>query len=108
MTGVNAEHLVFFPRQAGGPRWFLWSADGGGAKASAVPLLEERGRSATARVVTGRLRAETVRGVELSIADGLVALAVLDADDLARVPASVATWSLAAKLALDLIARERV
>jgi superfamily II DNA or RNA helicase len=35
-------------------------------------------------------------------------LAALAADDLGRVPASVAAWSLAAKLALDLVARERV
>jgi len=51
---------------------------------------------------------EEVAGVAIPLADALPALVALAADSLERLPPSVAAWSLATKLALDLIARERI
>ena len=106
-AGVTA-HLVFFPRSAGGPRWFLWGLEPNTSGAEPLRPLAALGTPATARVVSERLRSEAVSGLDIQIGDGLATLGALDAHDLAGVPASVAAWSLAAKLALELIARERV
>jgi superfamily II DNA or RNA helicase len=59
-------------------------------------------------VVTEALVARRTPGVTLPLIESTAALAGLPADALARLPASVAAWSLAAKLSLDLVARERV
>ncbi|MBI2460402.1 MAG: DEAD/DEAH box helicase [Candidatus Rokubacteria bacterium] len=47
-------------------------------------------------------------GLRIPLSDGAAVLAGLAAADLDRIPASVAAWSLAAKLALELMARERI
>jgi SNF2 family DNA or RNA helicase len=49
-----------------------------------------------------------VTGVAIPLSQGLSALARWPSEDLETAPPSAATWSLAAKLALDLVARERV
>jgi hypothetical protein len=61
-----------------------------------------------ATVVTAKRAAERVHGVSIPLGAAVPILATLAADDVGRVPASVGAWSLATKLALDLIARERV
>ncbi|MDR7539961.1 MAG: DEAD/DEAH box helicase [Armatimonadota bacterium] len=97
-------HLVYHPSPA--PRLFLWGRrpDGEAVTGPLVAL----GRPDTAQVVTDRGRARRVRGVAVDLLEGVAALAALEARDLGRAPASVAAWSLAAKLCLDLVARERV
>lgn len=99
-------HLVFLPRPRFAPRLFLWGRDRG--RPRGIEGFALLGRQATATVVTDRLRAKRVSGFGIPLLEGVAALAALDASDLKRMPASVAGWSLAAKLALDLVARERL
>jgi superfamily II DNA or RNA helicase len=47
-------------------------------------------------------------GVKLPLFDTMAKLAVVPAADIESLPGSVATWVLASKLAMDLVARERV
>src|SRR5690606_10169168 len=47
-------------------------------------------------------------GFKLPLFDAMARLAVVPAADIERLPGSVATWVLASKLAMDLVARERV
>jgi hypothetical protein len=105
--------LLFIPRAAGGPHFFLWprphtpapahSPDGG-----ALAALMAAAEDSAARVVTEARRSERVEGSAIPLAHALPVLAAMPADDLAVAPPSVAAWSLAAKLALDLAARERM
>jgi hypothetical protein len=100
-------YLVFLPRPAGGPNFFFWGTDPGRASFRVIDRLTALGRRATIRVVTDGLSVERVSGLGIPLLDGVAVLAGLEAD-LDRLPASVAAWSLAAKLALDLVARERI
>jgi SNF2 family DNA or RNA helicase len=59
-------------------------------------------------LVTDTLQVRKVSGARIPLLEGLALLAAFETVDLDRVPASMAAWSLAAKLALDLVARERV
>jgi superfamily II DNA or RNA helicase len=104
----STHQLVYVPRAAGGPGLFLWPAPAEHGHAEPVARLAALGRPAAVRLVTDRLVVEEVQGLALPLLDGVAALVGLDAADLARVPASVAGFSLAAKLALDLVARERI
>ncbi len=70
--------------------------------------LAAAGTPHVAAVVTETGAVERVKGVAISFERGLGMLAALPADDLGAVPPSIAAWSLATKLALDLIARERI
>jgi len=97
-------HLVYEPEPV--PRLFLWGEDR--SSHPAIERLTSLGERVTARILTDRSAVERVRGTALPLVDGTAALARIDTADLERLPASVAAWSLAAKLALDLIARERV
>ncbi|MDP2955729.1 MAG: hypothetical protein Q8N53_04855, partial [Longimicrobiales bacterium] len=97
-------HLVYQPAPA--PRFFLWGDDA--FHSPVVERLASLGRRAAARVVTDRLAARQVRGKAIGLLEATAALAALDAHDLERIPASVAAWSLAAKLGLDIVARERI
>ncbi|MBM4380212.1 MAG: DEAD/DEAH box helicase [Deltaproteobacteria bacterium] len=47
-------------------------------------------------------------GLKLPLLDSLAALAVVPAGELEGLPGSVASWTLASKLVMDLVARERV
>ncbi len=101
-------HLLFRPRPAGGPQFFLWGRESDSASAAILERLAALGRHATAQVVTDHGRVERVPGFGISPLDGVAVLAGLGTADLDRIPASVVAWTLAAKLALDLVARERV
>jgi hypothetical protein len=70
--------------------------------------LASRGRPATRALVDHTGVVANVDGLALSLAEALPVLAALPADDIDAVPPSLAAWSLATKLALDLVARERV
>jgi hypothetical protein len=109
--------LVFIPRAAGRPRFFLWPrqhspapdhAPDGGARVPALAALAAAADPSTARVVTEARHVERVAGVAVPLAPALAVLAAMPADDLAAAPPPLAAWSLAAKLALDLVARERM
>jgi SNF2 domain-containing protein/SNF2 helicase protein/helicase-like protein len=102
--------LVFVPPAAGGPHLFLWQEEGDtdAVRHAMEKELADAGQPAMASVVTATGEAAPVSGVTIALAQALPVLAALPADDIAQVPASVAAWSLAAKLALDLIARERL
>ncbi|WP_437993961.1 DEAD/DEAH box helicase [Sorangium sp. So ce145] len=94
--------LVFLP---GDLRFFLWDD-------TAVDQLAARSLGATtpaeAIVVSEAGRAVRKAGEAAGLLGGLAALASMAQDDLERAPPSVAAWSLASKLALDLVVRERV
>ena len=103
-----ARHLLFLPRSARGPAFFLWPDDAERPGSSAVNRLGAVGTGARARVVTDRRSVATVRGRSIPFLDAVAILAGVEAAELERLPASIAGWSLAAKLALELVARERV
>ncbi|MBI5433789.1 MAG: DEAD/DEAH box helicase [Planctomycetes bacterium] len=92
-------HLLFLPH--GHARFFAWGADRAAA-ANAGAL------AARARVVDEEHAAREVEGVEIPLLDALPALAAVEAEELERASPSVAVWSCAAKLALELVARERI
>ncbi|WP_437787641.1 DEAD/DEAH box helicase [Sorangium sp. So ce1097] len=94
--------LVFLP---GDLRFFFWGdtdADRLAARSlgAAAP--------AEALVVSEAGRVERKAGEAAPLLDGVAALTGMSQDDLGRAPPSVAAWSLASKLALDLVVRERV
>ncbi|HKE18111.1 MAG TPA: DEAD/DEAH box helicase, partial [Kofleriaceae bacterium] len=101
MSGAAPLHVVFLPERDA-PRFFLW-----GAGAAGSPLAAG-GRAESARVLGEDLRLVDQRGVSLALLDGLTRLAQLGAAEVERAPASLAAWSSAAKLALELVARERL
>jgi hypothetical protein len=102
-------HLVFEPRADGGPRFLLWPAEqASDGHASVVADLAKSGETVTATVVTAKRAAERVHGIAIPLGAAVPLLAAVAADDVGRLPASVGAWSLATKLALDLVARERV
>ncbi len=107
-------HLTFLPPAEGlsplerGAHWFLWGIGDAGPGTRHLEPLRAAGRPASARLVTGHLAVEPVDGLEVPLGDGLPLLARLGGDELERVPASVAAWSLAAKFALELVSRERI
>ncbi|WP_437665007.1 SNF2-related protein [Sorangium sp. So ce1182] len=94
--------LVFLPDDL---RFFLWDD-------TAPERLAARSLGATtpaeAVVVSEAGRAVRKAGEAAALLDGVAALARMAQDDLGRAPPSVAAWSLASKLALDLVVRERV
>ncbi|HEX4339136.1 MAG TPA: DEAD/DEAH box helicase [Polyangiaceae bacterium] len=85
---------------------FLWG-DELGVAARDVPRLAEGGEPHQANLVTPSGRRD-VDGLKLSLFDAVSTLAVVPAPALETLPASVVTWTLASKLALELLARERV
>jgi len=96
-----APHLVFLP-SPGAPRLFLWGAGAGASALSAC------GEPARARLVDETLLPRQIEGVAIPLLDALPRLAAMTTEEMERAPASVAAWSLAAKLALDLVGRERL
>ncbi|WP_437728378.1 DEAD/DEAH box helicase [Sorangium sp. So ce861] len=94
--------LVFLPDDL---RFFLWDD-------TAPDRLAARSLGATtpakAVVVSEAGRAVRKAGEAAPLLDGVSALARMAQGDLERAPPSVAAWSLASKLALDLVVRERV
>jgi superfamily II DNA or RNA helicase len=104
----GAHHLVLVPRAAGGPHWFVWGDTLDEHAAEPIGSLVTSGRPATSRLIAETLEPRHVTGHAIPLVDGIAPLAALDASLLSRVSGSIAAWSLGAKLALDLIARERL
>src|SRR5215470_7689799 len=108
-------HLVFLPPRPGPARFFLWSdgasRDGQGprdARAAGVGELADLGAPGAATIVTAAAALAEVPGIVIQLERAVRLLATLPASDLNAMPPSVSAWSLAAKLAFDLIARERM
>jgi superfamily II DNA or RNA helicase len=83
---------------------FLWGEE------SAPPGLSRIGQSGgpwSTRLLTPSGVRQT-DGVKLPLLDTLAALAAVPAGELEGLPGSVASWALASKLVMDLVARERV
>jgi hypothetical protein len=93
--------LVYVPEME---KLFLW---GDGAAPREAAGIDLSGKRAMADVVTPEGR-RTVHGAELALLDTAAMLAVVPAAELEALPASIATWTLASKLAMELLARERV
>jgi len=91
--------LVYLP-DVGAP--FLW----GEPMPPELRTIEARSVARSAAIVTPTGRRE-VTGAELPLLEVVAALAVAPADAPER-PASIAAWVIASKLALELVARERV
>jgi superfamily II DNA or RNA helicase len=93
--------LVYLPDRG---EFFLWgeerAARGGNDLAS-------KGKPTVAAVVQPGKRGE-VEGIALPLFETMARLAVTPAADIPALPGSIATWTLASKLALDLVSRERV
>ncbi len=98
MAGV---HLLFVP-DPDQPHWLLWGSE---AAHSPLAVLGEPG---TQVIPDEAFKLRRVRGYRLPLLDGAVQLAALTQAELPQLPPSVAVWSLAAKLGLELVAREQV
>jgi SNF2-related domain/SNF2 Helicase protein/Helicase conserved C-terminal domain len=90
--------LVFVPDRS---EFFAW-----GERAE-LELLGGAGRPEELELVTPRKRAR-VAGTALPLVETVARLSAVRAADVPALPGSVAVWSLASKLALDLVSRERV
>src|SRR5262245_18590029 len=82
----------------------LWGSD---PAPRPLPGLKEAGEAQTTTLLTPEGLRETA-GLVLPLFDTLAQLAAVPAADVESLTGSVATWVLASKLAMDLVARERV
>ncbi|HEU5072817.1 MAG TPA: DEAD/DEAH box helicase [Polyangiaceae bacterium] len=83
---------------------FLWDED---PPPRALPALDRGGEAWTAALVTPAGTREQ-QGLKLPLSETLAQLAIVPASEMENLPGSVATWVLASKLAMDLVARECV
>ncbi len=83
---------------------FLWGTE---PAPRALPALGQGGEPWSATLVAPEGLCDAA-GFKLPLLDTMARLAVVPAADLESLPGSVATWVLASKLAMDLVARERV
>ncbi len=93
-------HLLFVPDYQRA-HWLLWGSE---AAQSPLAILGEP----TSRVIPDeKLCLRRVRGYRLPLLEGVVQLAAIKQAELPDLAASVAVWSLASKLGLELVAREQ-
>jgi superfamily II DNA or RNA helicase len=83
---------------------FLWGTE---PAPRGLPALAQGGGPWCATLVAPEGLSDT-SGLKLPLLDTMAKLAVVPAADIESLPGSVATWVLASKLAMDLVARERV
>jgi len=100
-AGAGEVHLVFIPDWQR-PRFLLWG------NAAAEHEFAVLGEPAVASLLDADLQIREVPGYALPVLDATRALAGLNASQLPRESPSVAVWSLAAKLLLELVTRERI
>ncbi|MDH5491009.1 MAG: DEAD/DEAH box helicase [Myxococcales bacterium] len=93
--------LVFLPDRRS---FLLWGDD---CAPACLVSVAQRGTPDEAELVTPAKRAR-VAGTSLPLLDTAAALAVVPVHEVPRLAGSVAAWTLASKLALDLVGRERV
>ena len=100
--------LVFLPDRS---ELFHWGDDPPSAVLAELTARVERGE---AELVVPRgprakgVVAQPVLGSRLPLLDAVASLSVVPAAEVERLSAAVAVWTLASKLALDLVSRERV
>ncbi len=94
-------HVLFLPDRHA-PRFFVW---GEGTQASALCA---GGVPERVTLIGETLALCAVEGIGVPLLDALPRLAALESSALERASASTAAWSAAAKLALDLVGRERL
>jgi SNF2 family DNA or RNA helicase len=99
-AGAAALHVVFIPDRDA-PRFFLW-----GDAATASPL-GSLGVAACESLADESLEVREITGIAVPLAAALPPLAAIGGVELLEAAPSLAAWSLAAKLVLDLVARER-
>ncbi len=95
--------LVFLPTRN---EFFIWDEEPCATGAAVIHELLETGAPALATVIAPA-RSGHVEGRALPLLPTLTHLAAQPLADLARLPASVASWAHASQLALDLASRER-
>ncbi|HEY3500527.1 MAG TPA: SNF2 helicase-associated domain-containing protein, partial [Polyangiaceae bacterium] len=83
---------------------FLWGTE---PAPRVLPALGQGGQPWSAALVAPEGLCDAA-GLKLPLCDTVARLAVVPAADIESLPGSVATWVLASKLAMDLVARERV
>src|SRR4051794_6795742 len=93
--------LVYLPEREA---LFLWGSE---ATPRELPALASQATAHSAVVVTPEGRRQTA-GLSLPLLETVAMLAVVPAAVLETLPASVATWTLASKLAIELVSRERL
>ncbi|HEY8944096.1 MAG TPA: SNF2 helicase-associated domain-containing protein, partial [Polyangiaceae bacterium] len=93
--------LVYLPNAEA---LFLWGSE---PAPHALPHLGRNGEIWSTVLVAPEGQRETT-GLKLPLLETMAELAVVPTADLESLPGSVATWVLASKLAMDLVARERV
>lgn len=93
--------LVYLPAEEA---LFLWQAE---RELRSLPELGTGGTKTSTWLVTPEGRSE-VAGVKLPLLETATTLASVPARELEELPATVAIWSLASKLGMELVARERV
>jgi SNF2 family DNA or RNA helicase len=94
--------FVFVPERSA----FFLSASG-----PPVPLadaLARAGERATADLVVPPGRRSRVKGVDVPLLDAVALCAAVRAVEVEELPGPLAAWTIACKLALDLVARERI
>ncbi len=94
-------HLLFIP-DVQSPHWLLWGHDAVHSPLAALGVLT------TQVIVDQQLKLRRVRGYRLSFLEGVLYLASIKQVELAQLPASVAVWSIATKLGLELVARKQI
>jgi superfamily II DNA or RNA helicase len=94
--------FVFVPERCA---FFLGT---GGPSGPLAASLARAGERATADLVVPPGRRARVRGVRIPLLDAVAHCAAVRAADVDALPAALAAWTIASKLALDLVARERV
>jgi len=88
--------------QAPQPQFFLWGENHRGCSLHCLGAATRRW------IIDEELQTREVVGVALPLLEAVPRLALMAQDELQNASASVALWSRAAKLALDLVARERL
>ncbi len=94
-------HLVFLPDPE---VFFLWGDE---PLPRTLATLAQDGTPLSTRLMTAQGVLD-VAGLQLPPFETTAKLAILPAADVEALPGSIATWVLASKLAMDLVARERV
>jgi hypothetical protein len=100
-TRQAGPYLTFMPdwRQ---PHFLLWGCAAGDQSLSRL------GSAHTGQILDRDSQLRVVEGYRVPVLSATRALASITTDELSRLPASIAVWSLASKLLLELVARERI
>jgi len=98
---IAGVHLVFVPDVAR-PRMMIWGSD------VANHPLAVNGESASLLLPDDSFKSRRVRGYVVPLLDAVAQLAAMTQSEIEQAACSVAVWSLASKLLLELVARERL